>query len=135
VHLKLEGQSQLTESTGVWMMSGASRRVAAGASEVVCLPIGGRLFAFDAAGVARAPEEPGVFALYEGKELVYYGHAVESVRSRIQAMYDAREESCVRLAVLYSFEICDQPEQRELELVREYQIAHGKRPKCNALLA
>lgn len=98
------------------------------------MPILGPLHSFDASSLGRAPDVAGVFALYEGRELTYYGHALESLRARIRAHLLGEGGACIQRAVLFNFEVTDQPERREFELIQEHQAQHGSLPKCNALL-
>jgi hypothetical protein len=97
------------------------------------MPITGSLHPFDSGGLQRAPEVPGVFGLYEGRELIYYGNALISLRDRLRLHLNGN--ACTQRAVLFNFEACDNPRQREMELVREHQSLHGKLPRCNAILA
>jgi hypothetical protein len=62
------------------------------------MPIASPRYALTATMVSGAPNDPGVYALWENDELIYYGHA----------------------------------RQREAELLREFQRAHKKLPRCNS---
>lgn len=75
--------------------------------------------------VQGAPEMAGVYALWDGDELVYYGRAA-AIRSSLLAHLERTR------ATHYSWEVCADPALREAELLREYQRAHGRPPRDNA---
>jgi hypothetical protein len=79
-----------------------------------------------------APEEAGVYALWEGDELVYYGRASgrnegsgATIRSRLIAHLDETR------ATHYSWEVCQDPATREAELLRDYRRLYGRAPREN----
>ena len=83
--------------------------------------------------VSGAPPDPGVFALWEGEELIYYGRAHD-----IQAClreHLAREHPCTIRATHYGWEIASSPAMREAELLGEFRRANGRLPRCNASCA
>ncbi len=94
------------------------------------MPIASPRYAFTATMVSGAPPDPGVFALWEGEELIYCGRA-HSIQSRLQE-HLARADSCTSRATHYGWEISSNPPMREAELLREYRRAHGRLPRCNA---
>jgi hypothetical protein len=87
--------------------------------------------------VSGAPPDPGVFALWEKEELIYYGR-VQGERATIQSCL--REhlvggDHCTARATHYGWEISSNPRMREAELLREYERLHGRLPRCNAKAA
>lgn len=100
------------------------------------MPIASPRYAFNATMVSGAPPDPGVFALWEHDELIYYGRAQGSgtIQSRLKE-YLARSEQCTARATHYGWEITSNPAAREAELLREYERAHGQLPRCNARAA
>lgn len=88
-----------------------------------------RRYNFNRIVIAGAPEEPGVYALWQGEEVIYYGRASGSstIRSRLLEHFRDQVE-----ATHYSWEISRQPLERETELLREYQAAFGRLPRLNA---
>ena len=77
-----------------------------------------------------APEEPGVYALWDGDELVYYGRAAgrdegATIRSSLLAHLERTR------ATHYSWEVCPDPATREAELLRDYQKIYGRAPRDN----
>ena len=71
-----------------------------------------------------APEEPGVYSLWDGEELVFYGHA-NMIRTSLLEHLDTTR------ATHYSWEVCADPISREAELLREYARAYGRPPRDN----
>ena len=71
-----------------------------------------------------APEAAGVYALWDGDELVYYGRA-ESIRAALLAHHERTH------ATHYSWEVCADPGLREAELLGEHQRMHGRPPRDN----
>jgi hypothetical protein len=79
-----------------------------------------------------APEEAGVYALWDGDELIYYGRAMgagTTIRSRLIAHLDETR------ATHYSWEVCPDPATREAELLRDYRRLYGRAPRDNAAKA
>lgn len=97
------------------------------------MPIASPRYAFTATMVSGAPPDPGVFALWEGEELIYYGRA-QSIQSCLQE-HLARAAPCTSRATHYGWEISGNPAMREADLLREYQRAHGRLPRCNVHFA
>jgi len=87
--------------------------------------------------VGGAPPDPGVFALWEKDELIYYGRALgdgTTIQSRLREHLE-RSNLCTGGATHYGWEIAGNPRAREFELLREYEKSHGRLPRCNAQAA
>lgn len=98
------------------------------------MPIASPRYALNRTMVAGAPPDPGVFALWEKDELIYYGRAQgvgATIQSRLRE-YLERGNPCTAAATHYAWEITSNPRSREAELLREYQRSHGRLPRCNA---
>ena len=98
------------------------------------MPIASPRYALNATMVSGAPPDPGVFALWEGDELIYYGRALGegmTIQSRLRE-HLARGAACTSRATHYGWEITSNPRVREAELLREYQRSHGRLPRCNS---
>lgn len=87
-----------------------------------------RRYRFARIVIAGAPEDAGVYALWEEEELVYYGRG--AIRSRLMEHFEAR----VR-ATHYSWELCKDPAAREAELLREHERTFGRLPRYNGKAA
>jgi len=98
------------------------------------MPIASPRYAFTGAMIAGAPPDPGVFALWDRDELIYYGRALGrgvTIQSRLREHLEA-SNGCTASATHYGWEITANPRAREAELLREYEDSHGRLPRCNA---
>jgi hypothetical protein len=100
------------------------------------VPIVNRSWSFNPMVVSGAPDEPGVYALLEEDEVIYYGCAVhgstiQSALSEILRRVRDGEGDCLQRVTRYSWEITHRPRLREAELLREYELAHQHPPRCN----
>lgn len=85
--------------------------------------------------VGAAPNENGVYILYEGDELIYIGRAVGlivTIRSRLQRHLSGDEGPCTKRATQYSWYICEDGARVERELLERYFQTYGRLPRCNA---
>ncbi len=99
------------------------------------MPVPSELFPFTARLIAGAPEEPGIYVLWEDGEVIYIGHAQgrgTTIRSRLVDHFAGTLSPCTRRASHYSWEISLKPAPRELELIEEYRRANTRLPRCNA---
>jgi hypothetical protein len=97
------------------------------------MPIASPRYAFTPVMVAGAPADPGVYALWENDELIYYGHArggSATIQSCLRE-HLGRAGGCTSGATHYGWEISANPPLREAELLREFERAHRKLPRCN----
>ena len=93
-----------------------------------------RRYRFTRIVLMGAPEAAGVYALWDGEELVYYGRAMgggATLRSRLFDHYAGRLGAATQGATHYSWEVCADPAAREAELLREYEREHGRLPRHN----
>lgn len=114
---KLAVETFADEATGVrWLRSGAAT------------PSSPRRYQFSRIVIAGAPNEWGVYTLWKGDEVVYYGRAAgsESIRTRLLAHYQRNVD-----ATHYSWEMCRDPVTREAELLKEFEASFGRAPKLN----
>jgi hypothetical protein len=98
------------------------------------MPIASPRYAFNATMIAGAPPDPGVFALWENDELIYYGRALgngATIQSRLREQL-ATGANGTAGATHYGWEIAASPRVREAELLREFQRSHGRLPRCNS---
>jgi hypothetical protein len=90
-----------------------------------------RRYRFTRIVIAGAPDDAGVYALWDGDEVVYYGRAdgpSSTIRSRLLDHYYQDSRS----ATHYSWELCRDPAKREAELIGEHQRSFGRPPRRNA---
>jgi len=101
-----------------------------------------RRYRFTRIVISGAPDEAGVYALWDGEEVIYYGRAEggsgdgnaeggnagrATIRSRLLDHYYAD----TRRATHYSWEICTDPRAREAQLLGEHERAFGRPPRDN----
>lgn len=87
-----------------------------------------------ASSSAAAPDRAGVYALYEGDELIYIGRAKggdATIRSRLISHQSGREGPCTQHFTHYWYETAHSDADRERELLEEFQSRHGRAPRCN----
>ena len=84
---------------------------------------------FTEALIAAAPQTPGVFALWQGGGIVYYGRAL-GIRAALAGQHAARTLSAQRVTGC-SWEIAADAERRHGELIKEYLAAHQRMPLWN----
>jgi hypothetical protein len=95
-----------------------------------------RRYRFTRIVIAGAPEDAGVFTLWDGEDVVYYGRAEggdarAGIRSRLLDYY---YEGASR-PTHYSWEVCKDPAAREAELLKEHQLKFGRPPRNNGRAA
>ena len=98
------------------------------------MPFGGGRYRFTSSMVEGAPVDPGVYALWEADELIYYGRAPGSLISIQAALFEhlsGRAGPCTQRATHYGWEISIDPAAREAELLAEYKAAFKRLPRCN----
>ena len=102
------------------------------------MPIASPRYAFTESMVAGAPPDPGVFALWEHDDLIYYGRALGgevTIQSRLRQHLDSTNRctsGCTSRATHYGWEITGNARAREAELLREHRSSYGCVPRCNA---
>ena len=79
--------------------------------------------------IAAAPHAPGVFALWQGGGIVYYGRTA-TIRIALDEQLRARAISGERCSGC-SWEVATDPEARQQELMRDYLAAHRALPLWN----
>jgi hypothetical protein len=85
-----------------------------------------RRYRFSRIVLQGAPDAPGVYMLWDGEELVYYGRAKEnSIRVCLLGHLERMR------ATHYSWEVCPDPAAREAELLGDYERLYGRRPRDN----
>ena len=89
-------------------------------------------WSFAAAVIAHAPHEPGIYALWQGEEMIYLGRSLNGgIQSALLQHLEGRDGACTRAATHYSWEISLWPTLRESEVLAEFVAAHKRKPRCN----
>ncbi len=81
--------------------------------------------------ISRSPDTPGVYALNDGSNIIYYGSAEDSIRDRLTDNYNGNDDSCTKKAIWFLYEETTSPLERVGELLAEFHSEHGKLPNCN----
>ena len=98
------------------------------------MPFAGGRYRFTRNMVEGAPADPGVYALWENEELIYYGRAsgaVISIQFALLEHLSGRAGVCTQRATHYGWEITLDPVAREEELLSEYRAQFNRLPRCN----
>jgi hypothetical protein len=97
--------------------------------------ISGEKYEFTKKNVDESPAAGGVYVLYDGQAIVFYGSAPGggvTIRSRLQAHFRGDEGSCTKSVTHYKREACGNPADREKEELQGFQQRHGRLPRCHA---
>ena len=97
-----------------------------------------RRYRFTRIVIAGAPDDAGIYALWDGDEVIYYGRAQGdgiTIRSRLMDHYTGRVDAQTKRATHYGWELCKDPVAREAELLREHEQRFGKLPRLNSQAA
>jgi SpoIIAA-like len=91
-------------------------------------PSSGRRYRFNRIVIAGAPSAPGVYTLWQGEEVIYYGraHGEATIRSRLLEHLEQPVG-----ATHYSWEISREPAPLEKELLQQFKRAFGRLPRLN----
>jgi hypothetical protein len=98
------------------------------------VPIASDPFPFTALLIAGAPNAGGVYALWQGPELIYVGSAQGrsiSIRSRLIDHFSGLEGPCTQRATHYGWEVAARASEREAQLLEEYRAQFRRIPRCN----
>jgi hypothetical protein len=96
------------------------------------MPILGTVYQFTEYNIeCFAPDRMGVYALYQGQELTYYGRATKSIRDRVHSHKAGYEGRCTQVSTHFNWEQTSDPVGREMQLLEEYMRAKGRLPQCN----
>jgi len=97
------------------------------------MPIGGDLYEFVDDEIKDAPGDYGVYALYDGEEMIYIGKAESGsgIRDALWRHKRGDEGPCTKDATHFRRELDPSPSVRQSELIEEYRLAKGGLPRCN----
>jgi len=101
------------------------------------MPISGNRYDLTDDNLDKAPDEAGVYALYDGDELIYIGRAqggTTTIRSRLKDHKSGRAGACTQNATTYRREPTSDSVSRERALLDEYKRPNGRLPRCNDVM-
>lgn len=90
---------------------------------------------FSMIGISGAPQEPGVFVLWDGDEIIYIGRTVGRLATIKSVLTDhclGVCGQCTQRATHYAWEQASNPGSREMELLHEFDEQHGRPPRCQS---
>jgi hypothetical protein len=96
------------------------------------MPITGEPFAFEPRDVKTTPDEPGVFALFSRREVVYIGVAEHSLRETLEARLATQSLGSDDEITGFVVEATLHPHDRRRDLLFEYKAITGAMPKQNS---
>jgi len=80
-----------------------------------------------------APDDAGVYSLWDGEEIIYYGRAAGgssgTIRARLLDHLNGKADPAT--ATHYSWELCADPITREADLLRRFRELFGHLPRGN----
>jgi hypothetical protein len=91
-------------------------------------------YAFTEKNVNGTLDVQGVYALYDGDEIIYIGRAdgrTVTIRSRLQSHLRGDEGACTQGATHYWRAEHSNPKAREVELLNDYKRQWRRLPRCN----
>jgi len=97
------------------------------------MPIGGDLYEFNNREIEDTTTDYGVYALYDGDEVIYIGKA-ESGQGLREALMDHKRGEfgpCTQETTHFRRELDPSPSLREVELIEEFIDDKGRPPRCN----
>lgn len=95
------------------------------------MAVAGKKHPFKSKSIDKSPRKSGVYALYDGGKVIYYGATSKSIRTRLQRHLHGEEGSCTQTATHYKFERTSRPKKKERKLLRAYEAKHENLPHCN----
>ncbi len=94
-------------------------------------------YLFTRMAVEHAPEEAGIYGLFDGEELIYVGRASRehTIQQCLLRHQDGAHGECTMKATRYTWEISTSPALRETEVIEKYRQKHQREPRCQAKAA
>ena len=88
-------------------------------------------YPFTRAMIEHAPEESGVYGLFDGHELVYVGKTAPgaSIKAGLFLHQDGANGACTMKATAYTWEITLSPAARETEILARFHQGNGRDPR------
>jgi len=95
------------------------------------MPIRGKKRRFTNTNISNAPECDGIYGIWRNNELTYIGKSEgnSGIKSRLRAAQ--RDKRCRGNATSFQVERCQDPSEREKQLLKQYKKLHGKLPHYN----
>lgn len=84
--------------------------------------------------LSKAPDQAGVYELYEAETIIYIGRAQGghvTIRSRLKDHKAGRDGNCTKGYTHYRRVITNDPASVEVRELESHKRQHGKLPRCN----
>jgi hypothetical protein len=97
------------------------------------MPIASPQYKFLRFTILGAPDDPGVYALWQDAEIIYFGSAARgeaTIQSRLLEHF-SRQRDPSSEATHYSWEVCKDIPTRLAELLREHEANFRRLPRYN----
>ncbi len=98
------------------------------------MPVAGDSYDCSQDNIRKAPDKAGVYALFDGAQVIYYGSSAVSIQDRLQFHYDGDDGPCTKGATDYKREVCSNSLARERELLEAYKRQNNRLPRCNDVI-
>lgn len=85
-----------------------------------------------------APDEGGVYGLFDGQELIYVGRTSDaqgSIKVLLLRHHEGAHGPCTEKATSYTWEITMRSTIREAEILAAFQQLNGTEPRCQKIAA
>lgn len=95
--------------------------------------ISGSYYDWTEENTKNVPARAGVYAFYDANGTLIYIGSSSDIRERFRHYWstDFEEDPCKRDTKKYKREFTEDYEEKEKELLEQYEHEHGKLPKCN----
>jgi hypothetical protein len=91
---------------------------------------------FNQTNVEHAPDDPGVFLLWAGDEVIYIGQVrTGTIKRALLRHLEGAFGDCTKNASHYSWEITLWPAAREARLLDEFAKKYQRGPRCQQKIA
>ena len=82
-------------------------------------------------GISSVPAQSGVYQLNSNTGTLYHGQS-NDLKRRLDEHLNS-DDSCIRKATKFVYQITDDPEGLEEQILKNYIEKYGKLPPCNEL--
>jgi hypothetical protein len=97
------------------------------------MPLNAPRIEFNMLHVSNAPEDEGVYVLWDGEEIIYIGRAVGRITLRrcLSDHCSGYFGYCTQNATHFGWEVARFPIAREAELLDEFRARFNALPRCH----
>lgn len=91
----------------------------------------GTKYTFIESNIHLAPVSQGVYILYDGDQVTYYGSSEVSIHERLLRHHGGYEGQCTKASTHFAWETTARPLAREADLLESFKRIYGRLPRCN----